>query len=253
MCEDAVVISDNYVAVVDGSTSKSPLRIDPLMSDGRLCMLTVSAFIRTMAPDISVEAFCRGVTTAVRNVYLSRSIDINRLRTNPTHRMAASTVVYSRHRQELWMIGDCQCIVGGHYYDNPKPYEERVAAIRADFIRKALAEGGKTEDFQTIDAGRQACLDELILACQEQNKSFAVIDGFDIPLEHVKVINAEPNTEIILASDGYAFLYPTLRESEEALKQQLATDPLCVNSFIATKGLMKGRLSFDDRAYVRFV
>lgn len=221
-------------------------------------MLTVSGFISTMPGDITPQLFCKGVTEAVRNIYTSRGIDMERLAANPTERMAASTVIYSRQRNEVWMIGDCQCIIDGIFYDNPKPYEQRVASIRAAFIHKALANGSCIDDFMVSDAGRAAAIGELIRSCGDQNKTFAVIDGFDIPFEHVRVIKIEQTCdsqphEIVLASDGYPFLLPTLDESEKALARQLADDPLCINTFIATKGMMKGRKSFDDRAYIRFI
>lgn len=69
----------------------------------------------------------------------------------------------------------------------------------------------------------------------------------------VKVIPVEDHgAEIVLASDGYPFLRPTLQESEAALRKLLAQDPYCIRSFVATKGTMLGNRSFDDRAYVRF-
>ena len=55
----------------------------------------------------------------------------------------------------------------------------------------------------------------------------------------------------VLASDGYPFLHPTLKESEAALARQLADDPQNISSFVATKGLVEGNNSFDDRAYIR--
>ena len=58
--------------------------------------------------------------------------------------------------------------------------------------------------------------------------------------------------EVVLASDGYPFLCPTLAESEARLKEQIVRDPLNINTFKATKGMMTGNLSFDDRAYIRF-
>lgn len=98
-----------------------------------------------------------------------------------------------------------------------------------------------------------------------QNKSYAVIDGFPIFREGVKVVpcslscaNEEESKdsrnghEIILASDGYPFLKPTLAESEAALMEQLTNDPQNIKTFIATKGLVDGNKSFDDRVYVRF-
>ena len=89
-----------------------------------------------------------------------------------------------------------------------------------------------------------------------QNKSYTVIDGFPIYREGVKVVSLEKAVsspdEVVLASDGYPFLKPTLEESEEALAKQLANDPQNIETFIATKGLVEGNISFDDRTYIRF-
>ena len=60
-----------------------------------------------------------------------------------------------------------------------------------------------------------------------------------------------PEAEIVLASDGYPRLMPTLRESEKELECLLAEDPLCIGDNIATKGLKVGQKSFDDRSYIR--
>ena len=82
--------------------------------------------------------------------------------------------------------------------------------------------------------------------------TFSVIDGFPIALDKVRVINVSGAKEIVLATDGYPFLYPTLSKSEQALTRQLSEDPLCIGHFKATKGLMRGNQSFDDRTYIRF-
>ena len=55
----------------------------------------------------------------------------------------------------------------------------------------------------------------------------------------------------MLASDGYPTLLPTLHESEKALAQHLTDDPQNITDFIATKGLVDGNVSFDDRAYIK--
>ena len=58
-----------------------------------------------------------------------------------------------------------------------------------------------------------------------------------------------------LATDPltYPFLEPTLAASEAALAEQIANDPQNIHSFIATKGIVEGNKSFDDRTYIRFV
>ena len=58
---------------------------------------------------------------------MDKGLDISLLKADPIQRMTASAVVFSRSLQEVWLIGDCHCIVDGKYYDNPKPYEIPIA------------------------------------------------------------------------------------------------------------------------------
>jgi len=86
-----------------------------------------------------------------------------------------------------------------------------------------------------------------------QNINYSVIDGFPIPRQHVRVITLDFRPwELVLATDGYPFLCPTLQESEERLAWQKANDPLNIGQFKATKAFMQGNVSFDDRTYIRF-
>lgn len=213
-------------------------------------MLLIVNYIKTMPADTEMNEFCRGVTEMIRQCYQEQGIDLQHLRQHPTERLTASAIVYSRRHDEIWMVGDCQCLVDGVLHDNPKPYEAEIAKRRAQRIRELLDKGRSISDLQQRDEGREFILPDLIASCRNQNKTYAVIDGFDIPLDKVKV--AKGGHEMVLASDGYPHLCPTLSESEAALSKLLAEDPLCISLHPATKGLMKGQKSFDDRAYIRF-
>ena len=88
---------------------------------------------------------------------------------------------------------------------------------------------------------------------QQQNNGYSVIDGFPVDMAHVKTFTLDFRPwEIVLASDGYPFLCPTLAESEERLAWQRENDPLNIGQFKATKAFTPGSNSFDDRAYIRF-
>ena len=252
-CEDAVVVNDRFAAVIDGSTSKSHQRFNPDMSNGRLCMTLVRQMLNTMPADTPSERFCQDITANVRAVYLQAAADMEQLTNHPTERMAASAAIYSLARREVWLVGDCQCLVDEQFYDNPKPYEEPVAEMRAAYIRLQLMQGRPTSDFQKHDEGRDFVLPVLIDSCRYQNKTFSVIDGFSIPASKIRIIDVSQAREIVLATDGYPFLRSTLAESEHELAQLLAEDPLCIHRFKATKGLMQGNKSFDDRSYLRLL
>lgn len=250
--EDAIVVTDNFIAVIDGSTSKSSHRFHPTMSNGQYCMTLVRQYIESMPADTDCQHFCHNITQYIHFVYARMQADMQKLLQQPTERMAASAAIYSQARKELWLVGDCQCLVDGTFFDNPKPYEQPVAEMRSAFIRLQLMQGKHIEDFQQHDYGRDFILPVLIDSCQHQNKTFAVIDGFPMPTGKVRILDVSQAREIVLATDGYPFLCPTLAESEQQLACQLADDPLCINRFKATKGLMHGRHSFDDRSYIRF-
>ena len=238
-CEDGIVITNDFAAVIDGSTSKTPTRLDPSMKNGRFAMLLISEYIKQMPANYTMYDFCRGITLRIAEEYNKHSI-AERMVEHPEERLTASAIVYSNCRKEVWMTGDCQAIIDGTYYDNSKPYEQEIAMQRATLIRKGMS---------PKDA-RRAIEPQLIKAMLEgQNLQYAVIDGTPIYMPGTCIVTASHC--VVLASDGYPTLLPTLHESEEALAQHLTDDPQNITDFIATKGLVEGNVSFDDRAYIK--
>ena len=98
-------------------------------------MQLISRYIRNAKGNLSCQQFCNGVSRAIVSQYKKR--DLERLAAHPEERLTASAIVYSRLNREIWMIGDCQCMVGGQYYDNPKPYEQELAEQRAAIIAQS--------------------------------------------------------------------------------------------------------------------
>lgn len=265
VCEDGMVVTDDFIAVIDGSTSKTPKHLNPDMKNGRYAMMLISEYIREeLKADASVDDFCQGVTAYIYNkVYEKLGVE-ERLKEHPEERLTASAILYSRTRNEVWMVGDCQAIIDGKLYENGKPYEQEIARKRVELIEQGLS---------PVEARKQ--IEPLLIEAMlsGQNQTYTVIDGFPIYQEGVKVVAlkmkpasssievyfqeqtkpiSSPN-EVVLASDGYPFLKPTLAASEVALAEQIANDPQNIHSFIATKGIVEGNKSFDDRTYIRFV
>ena len=273
-CEDGMVVTDDFIAVIDGSTSKTPKHLNPDMKNGRYAMMLISEYIREeLKADASVDEFCQGVTAYIYNkVYEKLGVE-ERLKEHPEERLTASAILYSRTRNEVWMVGDCQAIIAGKLYENGKPYEEKIARKRVELIEQGLSPAEARKQIEPL-------LIEAMLS--GQNQTYTVIDGFPIYREGVKVVSVSDSSsvqdsvpasdsvpcsdsasasdtipssssEIVLASDGYPFLKPTLAASEAALAEQIANDPQNIHSFIATKGIVEGNKSFDDRTYIRFV
>ena len=263
-CEDGMVITDDFIAVIDGSTSKTPKHLNPDMKNGRYAMMLISEYIREeLEADASVDDFCQGVSAYIYNkVYEKLGMEM-RLKEHPEERLTASAILYSRTRNEVWMVGDCQAIIDGKLYENGKPYEQEIARKRVELIEQGLSPAEARKQIEPL-------LIEAMLS--GQNQTYTVIDGFPIYQEGVKVVAlkmksasssievyfqeqtkpiSSPN-EVVLASDGYPFLEPTLAASEVALAEQITNDPQNIHSFIATKGIVEGNKSFDDRTYIRF-
>lgn len=271
-CEDGMVVTDDFIAVIDGSTSKTPKHLNPDMKNGRYAMMLISEYIREeLKADASVDDFCQGVTAYIYNkVYEKLGVE-ERLKEHPEERLTASAILYSRTRNEVWMVGDCQAIIDGKLYENGKPYEQEIARKRVELIEQGLSPAEARKQIEPL----------LIKAMLSgQNQTYTVIDGFPIYREGVKVVSVSDSSsvqdsvpasdsvpcsdsasasdtipssssEIVLASDGYPFLKPTLAVSEAALAEQIANDPQNIRSFIATKGIVEGNKSFDDRTYIR--
>ncbi len=250
--EDGIVATDGFIAVIDGSTSKSTLRLTPNATNGRYCMTLIAEYIRQAEKNMTCREFCCGASAYVRSHYPCELLP--RLTEHPEDRATASCVVYCMERHEVWMVGDCQCLVDNALYENPKPCEEAIAGKRAETAKKMIEEGTATlSSLRHDDTARKSILADLVASMAGQNVEYAVIDGFDIPMEKVRIISVPCETKsIVLASDGYPFLKPTLAESEQALQTQLRSDPLNIGRYKATKGCMEGSNSFDDRAYIRF-
>ena len=65
-CEDGMVVTDDFIAVIDGSTSKTPKHLNPDMKNGRYAMMLISEYIREeLKADASVDEFCQGVTAYI--------------------------------------------------------------------------------------------------------------------------------------------------------------------------------------------
>ncbi len=217
-------------------------------------MMLVAEVIRSLPASATLAEFCHAATSALHAMCDRHGIPHERLLAHPEERPTASAAVFSLHRREVWLVGDCQCIVNGTYHDNPKPGEAPIALHRSQLIHQMLADGtATTESLMCHDSARDIIVPDIVATCHDQNKTFAVLDGFDVALQHVAVIETGETGEVVLATDGYPFLHPTLEASEAALAHLLTHDPLCIDEFLATKGLLKGNKSFDDRSLLKLI
>ena len=247
--EDGIFISENYIAVVDGATSK-----DSNLYEGR----TGGQVVR----DIILDSLAKlsGNETAEEGVRIIQSEIENRFSAERFFHACASAVIFNVKKRCIWMVGDCQACVNGKKYTNNKIIDDITSHARAMVLEAFVMDGNPESEILKNDIGREMIMPFLKLQRKFENKpgyfGYPVFNNVEMPDEilHSKIVNIEvaENSEIVLASDGYPELKPTLKESEEELAKIIAADPLCFKTYFSTKGLRKNNVSFDDRTYIRF-
>jgi len=249
-CEDAVVVTDGHAAIVDGATDITGRRYGPTsVAGGRWAMAACVDALRALPADADVTTATARLTST-----LAERIDPQ---LPPAARPSASVTVYSRRLRQVWQIGD----VAFHYPGLPagsgrprKPLDRIAADFRAAVIAAEAATGEL--DLATLDPGRLAARALIsrqgALRNREGPYGFAAIDGRPVPPSLIVVHDVPGEVgDLVLASDGYPEVHPTLAESEARLAELLAEDPHCVGALRGTKGVTAGQVSFDDRAYLR--
>ena len=253
-CEDSIFVSEHFAAVIDGVTTKSTAK-SANETSGRVCSQLLNKALNDLPLKSTANRAVEFLTSAVFSMYKETGIEEHMLNF-PTERASACIAIYSKFRNELWMVGDCQCRVDETVYSNLKPIDSVLSDIRSLFIQTELKLGKQVNELLANDCGREFILPLLIRQSVFQNTikknefRYGVIDGFKVPKSEIKVINLFHPKKVILATDGYPRLFDTLTQSENYLTKILKNDPLCFHIFKSTKGLKPGNSSFDDRAFL---
>jgi hypothetical protein len=258
-CEDAIYIGPHYVAVIDGATSRTRRRWNGKTS-GRIAAEIIQATFDQLPYDAHPYQATAIFTRAISKLYEQYDV-VNLTRDDPTQRAVASFVAVSLWRKEVWSIGDCQCLLDGHLlsaFTHVKEVDEIIANTRSLFLESELAQGKTITDLIQHDTSRDFVQPLIKQQMFFQNRPstgqywYAVIDGSDVPHEGIHTSSFTEHVKtIVLASDGYPYLKDSLEASEQALQTLLRDDPLLFRQYKATKGLIRGLISFDDRSYVK--
>lgn len=256
-CEDIIFANDNFAAVIDGATSRDGAMYSG-KSSGQIAAGIVRDSLHVLDKSASLKDTLGAVTYAFIDFYKANNIDIN----DYSKRLTASSVILSVARGEIWMVGDCQCMVDGVYHSNPNGIDEHVAAVRSLINQAEILKGKSVSWVAKNDPGAAFIRPLLTEQFMYQNIAekieggfaYCAFDGMKIDPARVKVIAIDQDTkEIVFASDGYPALFDTLQESEADLKKLLENDALCIYENKCVKGIKPGNISFDDRAYLRFL
>ena len=256
LCEDGIFVSDDFISIIDGATTKGNMKIDD-KTPGRTAMEVIKISLGKAPKDISASDMIKQIFNDLTEFYKQHSI-YEQVRDNPSERPTASISIYSCHHKEIWFVGDCQAFVDGVHINNEKNIDIVLSEARAAYIQTEIDSGVSVDSLMQHDTGREFIFPMLKRQGMFQNNknkseySYDVIDGFNVENCEVQVVSAYNAKNIVLASDGYPKVFDTLSVSEEYLEKILKEDPLCFKLYKSTKGIEKGNTSFDDRSYISF-
>lgn len=255
LCEDKIVLSESYLCVIDGATSKSDIKFNG-KSTGVIIGEVLESAIKKANPKLNHYQFMDYLSDYVKQFYVDQDV-LEHMIVTPKDRLIATIGVYSIYKDEVWIVGDCQCLIDKIYYSKNKRIDEINSNVRSIIVEMELLKGKTISQLQEQDAGREFILPILKKqqifqnAHYDNDLSYAVIDGFEIDRKKIKKISTANSTSIVIATDGYPMLFPSLIESEKHLQRIIKKDPLCFRLFKSTKGVYKNNLSFDDRAFLK--
>lgn len=250
--EDTWVVSPQYIAVFDGATPKTAFRFADGSTPGQIVARTLAEATQRLSPTLTAVEAITLLTQHLHQVLQG-------------HQGEASGVIYNVQRKEIWIVGDCQFAFvypdGKIERHHTEKLIDRVLAqwrcsINRSYLNRHLM---TTDEIQKTDPGRKIIQPFITRQRIYQNISnpecpwgFGAFDGTPIPSRFIEVYPVpDEATAIILASDGYPTLYPTLEETEKKLKTILKKDPFCMGILQGTKGIRPGNQAHDDRTFIR--
>lgn len=250
--EDVLVVTDDFVAVIDGATDKHGRRFTYSgrhVSSGRFAALACAEAVRGMPGRLTAPAAFAYVSATFDAELSARLPGLL-----PHQRPSASVVIYSAARRQVWRLGDCHFRIGEQLYLGSKVVDELTSSLRAAGRDAVRGTGGDPDSGG--DIGREVILPFLRLQGALMHHpgpyGYGAVDGRPFRPAHLTVVDVpHAASGVVLASDGYPYLLPTLAASEAALAEGLARDPSCEREMRGTKGVLAPNVSFDDRCYVR--
>lgn len=249
--EDLLVMTPAFIAVVDGTTDKTGGRFD-----GKTGGQLAAEIIRHVLENEDSLAGEDGCFVASRiQSALQSYAEVHKTEEHDIH-LSASAAIYSVALQQVWLVGDCQFMIDGKLYTNHKKVDVVLSEARSLAIHMLLKSGVTEQELIHDDISRQFIMPWLktqhVLENSDDEYGYQVFSNKGL-ITDVTSVDVPVGSHVVLATDGYPELMPTLAESESILEKIRREDPLCYRLYKSTKGVREGNAHFDDRTYISFI
>lgn len=258
--EDRVVVTDDYLAVVDGATANPPIPING-MTSGEFASDTIARSLRNAPKGLSGKPLVDHVTREFQQELDGLPNETKEaLRQNPHAKPYASMAVASvaDETTTVTQVGDVGFRVnGGPTQDNPKDIDRIHAQQRVRAIQEAQRADPRLSTDELRKIGAEAIRPSLQRQPQDlQNKpqhplGYGAIDGTPVHSQFIKSHPPIPTDEIDtleIYSDGYfkPGEKPTIRSWEQSFREVEKEDPEKTGKYASVKG-STDKTHTDDR------
>lgn len=201
-CEDGIFASKDFIAVIDGVTSKGrQLWSDAKVKSGVYAKDTIMNALMKMPRNVTGEQAIKYLTEELKKEYAGNIPE------DIKERLQAVIIIYSAHKKEVWIYGDCQCLVNKKHYQKEMATDIITTGARSLYMHMLLKEGKSIEELSQNDYGRQYILPLLekqaLFANADHEFGYAVLDGCRFNVKLLKKIKVKSGDKIVFASDGY--------------------------------------------------
>ena len=263
--EDRTVSGPRFFGVIDGATDKSGHDWGGGQTGGeRLAKLIKALLSDPACPEAP------GPLVEKINAFIQSAADKAKIDLHVVHNRAdAGVALYVPAKHAIYHINDCQfgfVFEGGTFevHQNGKLIDELTSDLRARVLLFLKRNG--LEPFAGTDDMGRAFIRTMLERQQELQNidrsdrtawfgmprgafAYKTLNGFPTSFEVTPVPDGV--CEVVLASDGFKELRPTLRDSLILLKSMQENDPECMGLLKSTKGLLPGNKTYDDTSYLR--
>jgi len=251
-CEDLVVLTGDFAAVIDGATDETGARFDG-RSGGRFAADVLGTAIEAMPGTVDARRFTDRLTAALADAVRQAGGPL----AGDHRRPMASIVCAARSARQVWRVGDCNVRIDDRQLSGHKRVDDAAYGYRAAVNAALLAKGTPMAEILAADPGAEAARPLFDVQQHLANAvgpwGYGCIDGRRVPDEFIEVFGLPAHEcEVVLATDGYPDVRPSLDETEARLAELLAADPAAIGDLWSIgKSLRPGAVAPDDRAYLR--
>jgi hypothetical protein len=147
-------------------------------------------------------------------------------------------------------------MIGDELFQEEMKIDALLSEIRSVYLQLEMKLGRTVQELCENDPSTDYIMPILIRQSLYANSNseygYGVLNGLPNDFSKMLIKDVPPESLVVLATDGYPNLMPTLELSEAELEKLRMTDPLCIHQFKSTRGWTNGKKALDDRAYIRF-